>query len=68
MTAGTATFNTLLNRPGCFAAIRRQLMLTTGWWTCEYDVWISTGYNALADTSHAITFNLTMKCLGFLED
>ena len=25
----------------CFASIRRHLMLTTGWWIYEYDVWAS---------------------------
>jgi hypothetical protein len=30
---------------GCFAAIRRQLMLTTGWWTYEYDVWASLAFS-----------------------
>jgi hypothetical protein len=30
---------------GCFASIRRHLMLTTGWWTYEYDVWASLAFS-----------------------
>ena len=29
----------------CFASIRRQLMLTTGWWSYEYDVWASLAFS-----------------------
>jgi len=27
----------------CFASMRRQLMLTTDWWSYEYDIWASLG-------------------------
>ena len=30
---------------GCFASIRRHLMLTTSWWNYEYDVWASLAFS-----------------------
>jgi hypothetical protein len=47
---------------GCFAAVRRHLMLTTNFWTYEYDVWASLAFSLILSGAKQV-FDLQPRSL-----